>query len=70
MTTNVEENPDKFSYVEDSSLGLKTQALRNAARALDDVIEVCVPDSREKYQAKIKVEEAIMWANKGLYHRS
>jgi hypothetical protein len=40
--------------------------LRNTAKALAFSIDDLVPDGREKSVAITKLEEAIMWANKGI----
>jgi len=40
--------------------------LRGQGRALADLIDQLVPESREKALALTKLEEAIMWANAGI----
>lgn len=40
--------------------------LRNAAKELALMINESVPEGREKSLAITKLEEAIMWANKGI----
>ena len=47
----------------------KYTALRNLAKDFATMINVLVPDSREKSLAITKVEEAIMWANAGIARR-
>lgn len=42
------------------------EALRSTAKALAEMIHQKVPDGREKSVALTKLEEAIMWANKGI----
>lgn len=44
----------------------KRNALETAAQGLAVAIYNMVPDSRERSLAFTKLEEAIMWANKGL----
>ena len=40
--------------------------LRGQGKALAELIDTLVPDSREKSLALTKLEEAIMWANAGI----
>ena len=39
------------------------QDIRDAGRALAEIIDVRAPDGREKALALTKIEEAVMWAN-------
>lgn len=38
----------------------------SSAQVLEDFINICCPDSREKALAKTNLEQAIMWANKSI----
>ena len=44
----------------------KMVRLKDAGLAFLDVVEFCTPKGREASLAKTKVEEAVMWAVKGL----
>lgn len=39
------------------------EAIREKAKALAAMFEICCPDSRERSLAHTKLEEAVMWAN-------
>lgn len=40
--------------------------IRVAARRFMDIVNNLVPDGREKALARTKIQEAMMWANKGI----
>ena len=43
----------------------RIMAIRNAMVTMRDAIEQCCPDCREKDMAQIRLDEAMMWAEKG-----
>lgn len=42
------------------------QAIREKGKELAVLIEIYVPDSREKSLARTNLEQAVMWANAGI----
>lgn len=62
---------DVFAYKGMTPSGtLSSGSVRKAAAELYDTIQLEVPEGRNKSVALTKLEEAIMWANKGIVHDS
>lgn len=56
----------KPSYMDTS----KMQDIRSQCRSTAELIEVAVPDGREKALALTKLEESMFWANAGIARAS
>jgi hypothetical protein len=58
---------NRFTYHPPSEeRAIKHVQIREHGKALVELVNEAVPDSREKSLAITKIEEAIMWANAGL----
>ena len=57
---------DHLNHKPDADGIEKIEKIRAAIIALDEAIDNLVPESREKALAKTKLEEARMWAVKGI----
>lgn len=67
MTT--EQIINRVGFVEpDEDQLVKIQHMRSAAEVYLKALESQVPDGRAKAIAVTKIEEALMWANKGISH--
>lgn len=64
------ENIEKVTLFENIPVSADTQSkineIKYKAIALVEAFDLLIPDSREKALAITKIEESIMWANKGL----
>lgn len=58
---------DSFEYVSptEASIG-KIQTIRGEAKKFRDMLKANIPHSRELSTAITKLEEVVMWANKGV----
>lgn len=58
---------NSFTYHEPNDRQIEHyKNMRDLAKKLAHIINVYVPEGREKSLAITKLEEAIMWANKGI----
>lgn len=58
---------DAFEYVSPTEVSIgKIQTIRGEAKKFRDMLKSNIPHSRELSTAITKLEEVVMWANKGV----